>query len=129
MASPASTSPSIGQAQNPRKTRSPAPPAVTAALSRASGSSHSVHMQQVGQISHDQFPQDICISWSAAGENVGEAAGSENQGIQNLHQQMMNEGPSGGHYQNIMSGQFAIIGIGLYYVNGVLWLTEDFVRP
>jgi hypothetical protein len=38
MASPASTSPSIGQVQNPRKTRSPAPPAVTAALSPAFGS-------------------------------------------------------------------------------------------
>jgi uncharacterized protein YkwD len=90
---------------------------------------HSVHMQQVGQISHDQFPQDICVSWSAAGENVGEAGGSESQAIQSLHQQMMNEGPSGGHYQNIMSTQFTTIGIGLYYVNGMLWLTEDFVRP
>jgi len=90
---------------------------------------HSVHMQQIGQISHDQFPQDICIPWSAAGENVGEAGGSESQAIQSLHQQMMNEGPSGGHYQNIMSSQFTTIGIGLYYVNGVLWLTEDFVKP
>ena len=90
---------------------------------------HSVHMQQVGQISHDQFPQGICIPWSAAGENVGESGGSESQAIQSLHQQMMNEGPAGGHYQNIMSSQFTTIGIGLYYVNGVLWLTEDFVRP
>jgi uncharacterized protein YkwD len=90
---------------------------------------HSVHMQQVGQISHDQFPQDICIPWSAAGENVGEAGGSESQAIQSLHQQMMNEGPSGGHYQNIMSRQFTTIGIGLFHANGVLWLTEDFVRP
>jgi uncharacterized protein YkwD len=89
---------------------------------------HSVHMQQVGYISHDQFPQDICIPWSAAGENVGEASGTESQVIQTLHRQMMNEGPSGGHYQNIMSTQFTTIGIGLYYVNGVLWLTEDFVR-
>jgi uncharacterized protein YkwD len=90
---------------------------------------HSVHMQQVGQISHDQFPQDLCIPWSAAGENVGEAGGGESQAIQSLHQQMMNEGPSGGHYQNIMSRQFTTIGIGLYYANGVLWLTEDFVKP
>ena len=90
---------------------------------------HSVHMQQVGQISHDQFPQDICVPWSAAGENVGEAGGSEGQALQSLHQQMMNEGPTGGHYQNIMSSQFTTIGIGLYYVNGVLWLTEDFVKP
>jgi uncharacterized protein YkwD len=89
---------------------------------------HSVHMQQVGAISHDQFPQDICIPWSAAGENVGYSSGSEGQAIQILHQQMMNEGPAGGHYQNIMSTKFTTIGIGLYYIKGVLWLTEDFVR-
>lgn len=89
---------------------------------------HSVHMQQVGSISHDQFPQDICIPWSATGENVGYSSGSESQAIQILHQGMMNEGPSGGHYQNIMSSRFTTIGIGLYYQNGILWLTEDFVK-
>jgi uncharacterized protein YkwD len=85
-------------------------------------------MAQVGQISHDQFPQDICIPWSAAGENVGEASGSESAAIQTLHQGMMNEGPSGGHYQNIMSTAFTTVGIGLYYSGNTLWLTEDFVR-
>jgi uncharacterized protein YkwD len=89
---------------------------------------HSVHMAQQGQISHDQFPQDICIAWTAAGENVGEATGNETEAIQLLHQQMMNEGPSGGHYQNIMSRTFTTVGLGLYYSNGTLWLTEDFVR-
>ena len=89
---------------------------------------HSVHMAEVGQISHDQFPQDICIPWSAAGENVGEASGSESAAIQTLHQDMMNEGPSGGHYRNIMSTTFTTVGIGLYYTGGTLWLTEDFVR-
>jgi uncharacterized protein YkwD len=89
---------------------------------------HSVHMAQQGQISHDQFPQDICIAWTAAGENVGEASGNETEAIQLLHQDMMNEGPSGGHYQNIMSRTFTTVGIGLYYSNGTLWLTEDFVR-
>ena len=89
---------------------------------------HSVHMAQVGQISHDQFPQDICLPWSAAGENVGMASGSESQAIQTLHRQMMNEGPTGGHYQNIMSTKFTTVGIGLYYQNNILWLTEDFVR-
>jgi uncharacterized protein YkwD len=89
---------------------------------------HSVHMAQVGQISHDQFPQDICIPWSAAGENVGEASGSESAAIQILHQLMMNEGPSGGHYRNIMSTTFTTVGIGLYYTGSTLWLTEDFVR-
>ncbi len=45
-----------------------------------------------------------------------------------LHQQMMNEGPTAGHYQNIMNRTFTKVGIGLYYSNGILWLTEDFVR-
>jgi uncharacterized protein YkwD len=89
---------------------------------------HSVHMAQLGQISHDQFPQDICVPWSAAGENVGEEGGSESTAIETLHQLMMNEGPGGGHYQNIMSTTFTTVGIGLYYTGGTLWLTEDFVR-
>jgi uncharacterized protein YkwD len=89
---------------------------------------HSVHMAQVGQISHDQFPQDICIPWSAAGENVGEASGSESAALELLHRLMMNEGPSGGHYRNIMSTTFTTVGIGLYYKGGTLWLTEDFAR-
>ena len=89
---------------------------------------HSVHMAQVGQISHDQFPQDICIPWSAAGENVGEASGSESAALELLHRLMMNEGPSGGHYRNIMSSTFTTVGIGLYYTGGILWLTEDFAR-
>jgi uncharacterized protein YkwD len=41
---------------------------------------------------------------------------------------MMDEGPSGGHYHNIMDRAFTTIGIGLYYTNGVLWLTEDFIQ-
>jgi uncharacterized protein YkwD len=89
---------------------------------------HSVHMAQVGEISHDQFPQDICIPWSAAGENVGEAGGNESAAIQTLHQLMMSEGPGGGHYQNIMSTTFTTVGLGLYYTGGTLWLTEDFVK-
>jgi uncharacterized protein YkwD len=89
---------------------------------------HSVHMEQVGQISHDQFPQDICVPWSSAGENVGWASGSESAAIQILHQYMMNEGPSGGHYRNIMSPTYTTVGIGLYYTGGILWLTEDFVQ-
>jgi uncharacterized protein YkwD len=110
----------------PPYTFSPVQSAGTASCVGSYG--HSVHMAQVGQISHDQFPQDICIPWSAAGENVGEASGSESAAIQTLHQLMISEGPGGGHYQNIMSTTFTTIGIGLYYTGGTLWLTEDFVR-
>lgn len=88
---------------------------------------HSVHMAQEGYISHDQFPQDICLSYRAAGENVGMGSGSEDSAIRQIHNEMMAEGPGGGHYENIMSSTYATIGIGLYYSGGTLWLTEDFI--
>jgi uncharacterized protein YkwD len=88
-------------------------------------------MAQTGVLSHDQFPADICLPYYATGENVGEAPGvPESTGITELHNLMMSEGPSGGHYQNIMSQSFTKVGIGLVYTDsGVLWLTEDFVGP
>jgi uncharacterized protein YkwD len=91
---------------------------------------HSIDMAKKGGISHDQFPADICTSFVAAGENVGYSFGvSESDGIAQIHQSMMNEGPSGGHYQNIMSSRFTTVGIGLYVDSGgVLWLTEDFTE-
>jgi uncharacterized protein YkwD len=92
---------------------------------------HSMEMSQEGAISHDQFSQDICVLFMAAGENVGYTSGvSENDGITETHQAMMNEGPTGGHYQNIMSSSFTTVGLGLYVDStGTLWLTEDFIEP
>jgi uncharacterized protein YkwD len=91
---------------------------------------HSLHMSQTGVLAHDQFPADICLPYSAAGENIGEWSGPESSDITNLHQLMINEGPGGGHYQNIMSQSYTKVGIGLVYTSGgVLWLTEDFVGP
>ena len=92
---------------------------------------HSIEMSKEGAISHDQFTQDICLSFSSAGENVGYTSGvSENDGITETHVAMMNEGPTGGHYQNIMSTSFTSVGIGLYVdSSGTLWLTEDFIEP
>lgn len=39
---------------------------------------------------------------------------------------MMNEGPGGGHYDNIMNPAMRRAGIGLVYVNARLYLTNDF---
>ncbi len=39
---------------------------------------------------------------------------------------MMDEGPGGGHYDNMMNARFRRIGIGLYYGDGKLYLTNDF---
>ena len=39
---------------------------------------------------------------------------------------MMDEGPGGGHYDNMMNAHYRRIGIGLVYVGGKLYLTNDF---
>jgi uncharacterized protein YkwD len=94
---------------------------------------HSVHMASVGSISHDQFPADICVSYMTAGENVGEAGfGTETADLNWLDSSMMSEphsvGCSGNHACNIISPSFHQVGIGIYRVNNVTWLTEDFTN-
>lgn len=89
---------------------------------------HSLHMAQTRNMSHDQFPQDICVRTRMSGENVGYASGDEASAIRKVHKLMMDEGPSGGHYQNIMSANYNAVGLGFYYSNGVLWVTENFLR-
>lgn len=97
---------------------------------------HSVHMSQVGSISHDQFPGDICISYSTAGENVGESSSSnEWSDLQSLDNQMMAEShtastcsTTNNHACNIINPAFHQVGIGIYYVNNTTWLTEDFTN-
>ncbi|HVH46651.1 MAG TPA: CAP domain-containing protein [Labilithrix sp.] len=39
---------------------------------------------------------------------------------------MMDEGPGGGHYDNMMNTRFRRIGIGLFYAGGKLYMTNDF---
>lgn len=39
---------------------------------------------------------------------------------------MMDEGPGGGHYENIVNPRYRRIGIGLVYAGGKLYLTNDF---
>lgn len=95
---------------------------------------HSVHMAQVGYISHDQFPADICVSVSAAAENVGMmGSGNELQDLQGIHSEMMSEpytpGCTGSHVCNLLSSQYRHVGIGIYYVNNATWLTENFLNP
>lgn len=95
---------------------------------------HSVHMAEIGQISHDQFPADICISYMTAGENVGEAnTGSEWGDLTELDSLMMSEphspGCTGNHACNIISASFHQVGIGIYRsAAGTTWLTEDFTN-
>ena len=39
---------------------------------------------------------------------------------------MMDEGPGGGHYDNMMNPRFRRVGIGLVYAGGRLYMTNDF---
>lgn len=39
---------------------------------------------------------------------------------------MMDEGPGGGHYDNMMSARYRRIGVGLFYAGGRLYMTNDF---
>jgi len=39
---------------------------------------------------------------------------------------MMDEGPGGGHYDNMMNPKFRRVGIGLFYTGGRLYMTNDF---
>jgi|GEM_PF-1660515 len=39
---------------------------------------------------------------------------------------MMDEGPGGGHYENIVNPRFRRIGVGIVYVGGRMYMTNDF---
>lgn len=72
------------------------------------------------------------VSWMSCGENIGMAVGypSYSDDLQQIEQGMINEGPGGGHYQNLMSTAFQNVGVGVAIdSNGAVWVTEDFVQP
>lgn len=83
-----------------------------------------------GEPSPSQRVTNEGIKWMATGENIGEASyPSPWQGIQAVHQQMVNEGPSGGHYQNLFSSTYHQCGIGILIdAKGTVWITEDFTN-
>ena len=104
---------------------------------------HSAAMATTGALWHinaryprASFPRDICVSSQEAAENVGESAsGSPERDLQLLNSLMMSElhtrsacASGGSHACNILNPHFHTVGIGVYYANGVTWLTEDFTR-
>jgi hypothetical protein len=46
--------------------------------------------------------------------------------IDTMLRMMMDEGPGGGHYDNMMSARYRRVGVGLFYVGGTLYMTNDF---
>jgi hypothetical protein len=95
-------------------------------------------MALAGQISHDQFPADVCVPHRYAGENVGFAAQPPDSAVVALHRLMMDEGPcrptrctgpayeQHGHYLNLVNPVYRHVGIGIVVQQGATWLTEDF---
>ena len=91
----------------------------------ATGQPHGYFIAQgnSGQI----WMQGFC---TAAGENQAPkwpVNGDEDATIDAILVAMMNEGPGGGHYDNIVSANFSRVGIGLVVdANQQLWFSNDF---
>jgi hypothetical protein len=103
---------------------------------------HSQAMQQSGSIWHvnpsypdASFPADICVAGFGAAENVGEwPGGDEMAALIALNNLMMGEqhDPAycavyDNHACNILNPSYSRVGIGIVYVGGATWMTEDFI--
>lgn len=86
---------------------------------------HSEYMAQRNQISHDNFPKNICLRSGASAENVAYASGDETSALRTAHRSLMN---SNGHYANIMNPHYDTVGLGFFYYRGRLYVTESFLR-
>jgi uncharacterized protein YkwD len=97
---------------------------------------HNLAMAAANQMSHQlpgeaSFGQRITAAgyaWRYAGENIGYNSQLTTSGALALGTMMFNEGPGGGHYENIVNRHYVDVGIDVYIdtVHHVLWLTEDF---
>lgn len=104
---------------------------------------HSEAMQQSGTIWHvnaaypaASFPNNNCyyggFNSPAVGQNVGMMQGpNEMNDLVQIHNLMMSEphtpGCTGNHACTILSTTYQRVGIGIVFVNGAAWLTEDFI--
>jgi uncharacterized protein YkwD len=96
------------------------------------------------QLSHDHTPHAHFAANAQGAPGFGSKA-AENQGDPNgvpsldadttrngkkqvdiMLKLMMDEGPGGGHYDNMMNPRFRRIGVGLFYAGGKLYMTNDF---
>lgn len=96
------------------------------------------------QLSHDHSPHAHFAAnikgaagfGSRSAENQGDPSGvppldanastSGRKQIDVMLKLMMDEGPGGGHYENMMSTRYRRIGVGLVYAGGKLYMTNDF---
>jgi uncharacterized protein YkwD len=108
----------------------------------ASSSAHNLRMADGCGLSHQCSGEPPLgsretatgVSWTAAGENIGEGgpvadtSAAIAQMAAGLTQSMLNEKPpDDGHRLNILSSTFTHIGIAVYRdSSGTVWLTQDF---
>jgi uncharacterized protein YkwD len=73
------------------------------------------------------------VTYSSRAENVGYWKAFPTldllEGQRNIHQFFMNEGPGGGHYDNIMSPTLTYLNVGIACDKNHIWVTEDFITP
>ncbi len=101
---------------------------------------HTRHMVEERALSHDQFPQDVCVPHRIMGENTGVWTGKPRFAVRLIHHAMMAEGPCSrlpcdsdqfhfhGHYANLLNPSYRRVGIGIVARDGVTWVTEDFTN-
>jgi uncharacterized protein YkwD len=98
---------------------------------------HSCEMQRLQKLQHqsangtspfDRFTRRG-VTYMAAGENIADSSGvAAATGIDEVDSMMMAEPITvGNHHWNIVNSSYTSAGIGVVYVKGQLWLTEDFV--
>jgi uncharacterized protein YkwD len=72
-------------------------------------------------ISHNpNLRNDVTLKWRKLGENVG----CGDVGVEGLHTAFVN---SPNHFHNIVDAQFDTIGIGIVYVDNMMFITEQFM--
>jgi uncharacterized protein YkwD len=123
---------------NQFRAREGAPPlALDTALSTFAAAGSSELSQDHAPHQHFESANDAPFRGSA-GENQGDPNGwprasdddmqNELQQIEQILQAMYDEGPGGGHHDNIVSRDYTRLGVGLLAVDGQLYLTNDFTQ-
>jgi hypothetical protein len=73
-----------------------------------------------------KFPVGFC---NAGGENQAMWGGDIKTAIKGILRAMMDEGPGGGHHDNIINPEFSRVGIGIVVEGGNIFFTNDFSGP
>ena len=81
----------------------------------------SLHMAREGYLSHDPNLARHYKYWTSLGQNVGKG-----RSCSSVWSAFMN---SPEHRANILDRHVTQVGVGVYFVNGTDWVTQDFREP